>query len=138
MNSRVTVSAIIRKGNKYLFGRRLKNIFPYANTWMILGGGVHLDDEKLEEGLRREIKEEAGIEITNIKRFSFDEDWEKNKKEELTHYLFLVFTADYKSGKEKAGDDIKELRWFSKEELKKVPLSRPTIKLFKERNFYSS
>lgn len=82
--------------------------------------------------MRREIKEEAGIEVGNLTIGSFDEDNEPDKKGELTHYLFLRFTADYKSGELKAGDDIDELRWIPEAELKNIPLPRPLSKLFKQ------
>jgi len=132
MKSRVIVSAIIKKGSKYLLGKKPKDIPLYPNTWHLLGGGIRLDEEKLEEALRREIKEEAGIEIANIKRLSFDEDYENNKNGEMTHYLFLVFEVECKSDEVKPNDDITELKWFTKEQLKTIPITRPSIKLFRE------
>jgi hypothetical protein len=63
---------------------------------------------------------------------SFDEDYESNKRGEMTHYIFLVFKARHKSGEAKASDDVTELRWFDKSELGKISLTRPSIKLFKE------
>ncbi len=132
MKARVIVSIIIKRNGDYLFGRKDKGIGPYPDTWHNLGGGVDLKKENLEEGAKREVKEEAGIEIKNLKRLLFDEDYEPDKKGTKTHFLFLVFEAEYKSGELKAGDDIRELRWFKKKELKNIPLTRPTIKLFKE------
>lgn len=134
MKSRLVVSAIIKKGDEYLLGKKSKNIAPYPNTWHLLGGGVNLEEENLEGGIRREVKEEAGIELGTLKRISFDEDYEPNKHGEMTHYVFLVFESEYKSGEIKAKDDIEELQWFHKSELKNIPLTRPSIKLFKEIN----
>ncbi len=130
MKTRVIVAAVIQKGNAFLFGRKEKNIGPYPNTWHLIGGGVHLEEETLEQAIKREVKEEAGITIKNIKQFSFDEGDEPNKHGELTHYIFLVFLTDYHSGKETPGDDIKELHWFSQEEIKKISLPIPTQKVF--------
>lgn len=134
MKSRLVVSAIIKKGDQYLFGKKQKDVAPYPNTWHLLGGGVNLEKEKLEEALRREVKEEAGIELGDIKRISFDEDYESNKHGEITNYVFLVYEGEYKSGELKAKDDIEKLQWFHKSELKNIPLTRPSIKLFKEFN----
>ena len=132
MKSRLIVAAIIKKGDKYLLGMKPNNTPPYPNTWHLLGGGVNLEEENLEEAVRREVNEEGGIELGSLKRISFDEDQEPNKHGEITHYVFLVFEGEYKNGELKANDDIQELQWFSSEELKTIPLTRPSIKLFKE------
>lgn len=132
MNNRLIVSAIIKKDDKYLLGLKPDNVHPYPNTWHLLGGGVNLNEENLEEAIKREVKEEAGIEIGSLERVSFDEDYEPNKHGEKTHYVFLVFKGEYASGELKANDDIHKLKWFSQEELKEISLTRPSIKLFKE------
>jgi len=132
MKSRLIVAAIVKKDDKYLLGMKPDNTPPYPNTWHLLGGGVNLDEENLEEAIRREVREEAGIELGEVRRVSFDEDYEPNKHGENTHYVFLVYEGEYKSGDLKAADDIHELKWFTRNELKEIPLTRPSIKLFKE------
>jgi len=132
MKSRIVVTAIIENNHMYLLGQKPHNVGPYPNTWHLLGGGVKMEQEKLEDGLRREIREEAGVEIDTIKKVLFDEDYEPDKKGELTHYVFLVYWVTCKSDNITANDDIEKLQWFSKTELKKLPLTRPSIKLFKE------
>lgn len=132
MKSRLIVAAIVKKGDKYLLGMKPDNTPPYPNTWHLLGGGVNLEEENLEDAVKREVREEAGIELKDIKRVSFDEDYEPNKHGEETHYVFLVYEGEYKSGNLKADDDIQELKWFSRNELKEITLTRPSIKLFKE------
>lgn len=132
MKSRIIVSAIIERNEKILLGRKPENIWPYPNTWHLPGGGVDLGSESVLEALKREIKEEAGLEITNVKSLGFDEDFEKDKRGEMMHYVFLVFSAKVKSGKAKAADDVVKLEWFSKAELRKLPLARPSVKLFKK------
>lgn len=129
MKTRIIVSAVVRKGDQLLFGRKSPDIGPYPNTWHLLGGGTN-DGEDLEEALKREILEEAGIKIKNIKKIFEQEDDEPNKNGELTHYIFHIFSVDYDSGELKANDDIVSLRWISEAELKTIPLARPSIKLF--------
>ncbi len=131
MKSRLIVSAIIKKDDTYLLGKKPKDIGPYPNTWQIIGGGVNLEKETAKEAIVREIKEETGIEVRDIKRIWFDEDDEPDKRGELTHYIFLVYEAYYASGEVKAQDDIAELQWFTQSELKKLSLPRPSVKLFK-------
>ncbi len=132
MKSRVVVSAIIEKNGKILLGQKPKNIGPYPNTWHLPGGGIKLDEESLEEAVRREVREETTLEMTNLRRVSFDEDYEPDKNGEMTHYLFLVYKASYKSGELKASDDLQKFQWVDKNEIKKLPLTRPSRKLFKE------
>lgn len=132
MKSRFIVCAIIEKDGMLLFGEKPKDIGPYPNTLHLLGGGVKLESESLKEALEREIKEEAGIEIKILDRVDFDEDYEKDKNGELTHYIFLTFLAKYISGYPKPKDDISNLVWVSKERLSEANLNRASIKLFKK------
>lgn len=132
MKSRVVVVALIEKDGKILMGRRPKGIGPYPNTWQFPGGGVNLGEESLVDAIKREVKEETGLQIENFERVSFDEEYEPDKHGEMTHYAFLVFRATSATDEAVAGDDLVELRWFSKSELKSVPLARPSIKFFKE------
>lgn len=132
MKSRVIVVGLIEKNGSFLLGKKPGNIGPYPNTWHIPGGGIDLGEESLEEALRREIKEETGIEIQNIESTGFDEDNEPNKHGEMTHYVFLDFRAEWLSGEIKAGDDMKGLKWIQKDELKNLNLNKPTQKLFKK------
>lgn len=132
MKYRIIVSALIEKDGKYLFGKKPKDIGPYPNTYHLLGGGVNPEEESLEEAVQREIREEAGITLKNIQRMSFDEEYAQNKHREVVHYLFHVYKAEYASGELLPGDDIEELIWLSREDIKTVPLPTPSEKFFTE------
>lgn len=134
MTTRIIVSAIIEKDNNILFGKKRTDIGPYPNTWHLIGGGVNYG-ETLSYAIKREVKEEAGIEVEIVKSLGFDEDFEPNKHGELTHYIFLVFLAEYISGEIKADNDIEYLEWIPKEKLSKIKLNKPTIKLFKKMGY---
>jgi len=132
MKSRVIVSAVIEKGEYLLFGKKEKDRGPYPNKMLILGGGVNLGKETCEEAVKREAKEEAGIEIEIVEELGFDEDFEPDKNGEMTHYLFIIFRAEYLSGEIKPGDDIAELTWIHKDRISGLSLCRPSIRLFKK------
>ncbi len=132
MDFRVIASAVIEKDGCFLLGKKPANVGPYPNTWHLPGGGVKLEDESILEALKREIREETHIELSNIEPISFDEDYEPNKRGVKTHYVFLVFKAKWSAGEAKAADDLTELRWVPKAKLKELPLTMPSIKLFKE------
>jgi 8-oxo-dGTP pyrophosphatase MutT (NUDIX family) len=131
MSWKVCASAVIKKGDFYLFGKKAKDVGPYPNKWLIIGGGVKLGEETIEEALRREIKEEANIEVTNLRKLGFREDFRMKNGVE-TQFIFLDFQADYLSGEEAPGDDIVELRWVHKDKICELELSEPSIKLFKK------
>lgn len=132
MKARVIVTVLIEKNGKILLGKKPDGIGPYPDTWHLPGGGVNLEEESAEDAVRREVKEETGLDIVKIERVSFDEDYEPNKHGELTHYVFLVFRVVPKTTKAMANDDIVTLKWFKKSELKNLPLTRPSTKFFKE------
>lgn len=131
MNYRVTVVAVITKGDKVLLGRKPKNVGPYPNTWIVPGGGINLGEETAEEALIREIHEEAGIEIKNIKPLLFISNNEPNKKRIMTYFIHLVYTAEYASGEVKAQDDVAELKWIPIKDIPKITVARPSITTFK-------
>jgi 8-oxo-dGTP diphosphatase len=132
MKARVIVTTLIEKNGKILLGEKPKDVGPYPNTWHLPGGGVDLENESLEDAVRREIKEETGLDVENMTRMSFDEDYEPDKHGEMTHYLFLVYKVTPTSMNAKAADDIVRLKWFTKSELKKLALTRPSVKFFQE------
>jgi 8-oxo-dGTP diphosphatase len=130
MKSRIVVSAVIKKGDYFLFGKKAKDVGPYPNKWLILGGGLNAESEAIEEGLRREIREEGGIEITNIRHIGFGEDY-AIKEGEKTHFIFLNFIVDHMSGEPRPGDDIAEIKWVHKSKMKELDLCEPSVGLFK-------
>src|ERR1700722_3306197 len=97
MKARIVVTTLIEKNGKILLGQKPKDVGPYPNTWHLPGGGVNLENESLEDAVRREVKEETGLEIEKMERVSFDEDYERDKRGDMTHYLFLVYKVIPKS-----------------------------------------
>ena len=132
MKSRVVAVAVIEKGGSVLLGKKPPGVGPYPDCWHVPGGGIHLEDESIEQALKREIMEETGLKVKDIKKISFDEDYEPDKHGEKTHYVFLVYCCKWASGTPKAGDDLNTLQWVEKAKLKGFTLTRPSQKLFKE------
>ena len=131
MKTRVIVSAVIEKEGKLLFGKKRKKKGPYPDTLHLVGGGIE-EEESLEEAIKREIREEANIEVEIIDKIGFDDDFEADKHGELTHYVFLVYYTKYVSGQVKAEDDIIELKWIPKDGIPVKQLNRPSLRLFKK------
>jgi len=90
---------------------------PFKGTWDLPGGFVD-PDETLEESARREIKEEIGIEISDIKYFaSFTGKYPYQNM--VYDVLCLVFTAKISGQHEFSSDDeVAEIKFFP---LNKIP-----------------
>ncbi|MBN2676006.1 MAG: NUDIX domain-containing protein, partial [Alphaproteobacteria bacterium] len=109
----------IQKEGKYLLGIRQKKEHSKSNGKYFTVGGTLEFLEKIEDCFKREVKEEANIEIQNIKLFKVDEHLFPEKKQ-APHAIVFVFTADYKSGILQGDDDCKDPQFFSKEEIAKL------------------
>jgi len=67
--------------------------------------------ETIEEAVHREVLEEVGIEIKNLK-------YQKSQSWPFPNSLMLAFTAEYKNGNIKVdGDEIIKAKWFKKDEI---------------------
>lgn len=67
--------------------------------------------ESIEEAVQREVLEEVGIKIKNI-RYMKSQSWP------FPNSLMLGFTAEYESGDIKVdGDEIVKAKWFKKDEI---------------------
>jgi 8-oxo-dGTP diphosphatase len=128
--SRLIVSCLVRDGDRYLFITQNKPGGAYPDTLHIPGGGLE-DGESPAEGAAREVREEVGLEITNVEAFDFDWDI-VDYKGEPTQLVFLRFTADRLSGEAIAGSDAKEAIWVDRSELADHPHNPPSQRLLRK------
>lgn len=99
----------INKSNQLLMAKHSyhKN-FNYA----LIAGFVE-PGESIEEAVKREVKEEVGIEIKNIKYL-------KSQSWPFPNSLMLGFEAEYDKGEINVdGEEIIEAKWFNPEEIEK-------------------
>lgn len=130
MKTVVAVSALVKKGNKYLFIKQNKVGGAYPGTLHLPGGRLELDETPLE-GVAREVREETGIEIKNIQPVDFA--WDSFEyKGEPTQFIFLRFSAEWASGEAHPGDDAAEVLWIERDQLAKQKHNSPTITLLKK------
>ncbi len=114
----VGVGAVIIEDGKILLVKRGNE--PNKGKWSIPGGLVRTG-ETLEEALKREIKEEIGvdIEIGEVACVTEEIFYDREGKVKY-HYIIIDFFAEIKSGKITAGSDAKDVRWVSIERLDEV------------------
>ena len=112
--SEPTVSALVTDdGGRILLARR--KFEPEAGKWDLPGGFLEVDEEPLD-GLRRELREEAGVEIEPLE---FAGAWTDRYggAEDASATLNLYWHARIASGEPTPADDVAELRWFAVDDL---------------------
>lgn len=116
--------AIIRKGGK-IFIQKRPNKGLMAGLWEFPGGKIE-GDETEREALEREILEEIGISLKNIKLF-------KKIKHAYTSYKVDLhcFEAEYQAGDIQLKSAI-ESKWVKPLELKKYPFPAANVRLISE------
>jgi ADP-ribose pyrophosphatase YjhB (NUDIX family) len=102
---------VLDGAGRVLLARRA--VEPFLGFWDTPGGFVE-PGESLEECVRRELREEAGVEIA-VGRLvgSFPDTY--GPTGEATVNTF--FECRLLSGEPRPDDDVAELRWFSRDEL---------------------
>jgi len=126
----ISVTAIIFKGDKFLITKRAAHKKVHPNRWTVPGGKITVDDYKntpqsvpsawyypFENGLRREIKEESGLEIKDI-QFLIDMVLSAGD----VPILVLSYYAEYVSGEVKIDEDTVEFAWVTVAEAGKYDL----------------
>jgi NAD+ diphosphatase len=101
----------VLKNNRILLGRNKRFKLPF---YSVLAGFVE-PGEALEECVKREIREEVGITVKNIRYFG-SQPWP------FPDSLMIAFVADYAAGKICIdGSEIIDAAWFAKDNLPQIP-----------------
>jgi len=101
--------ALVERDGRVLLGRR--RFDPGRGLWDLPGGFLEEAEPPLD-GLRRELREETGLDIEPTAFFGI---WLQPYAGRTV--LCLTWLARPAGGIERAGDDLVELRWFAPDEL---------------------
>ncbi|WP_407429213.1 NAD(+) diphosphatase [Treponema sp.] len=105
------IITLVSKGNEILLASH-KN--RSDGMYSCIAGFVEIG-ETIENAVYREVLEETGIKVKNI-RYVGSQSWP------FPDQLMLAFRADYESGEIKIQEDeLLEAQWFKREKLPKVP-----------------
>jgi 8-oxo-dGTP diphosphatase len=98
---------------KFLLHKRSEKCKDEQGRWDCGGGGLEFGEEFVD-GARREIKEEYCVDPKELKFICVTNVLRKNRENQPTHWVALLFTAKVDPDKVKIGDPEKmtELGWF--------------------------
>ena len=107
------IIVLIKKKNKILLARSPH--FP-KGVFGLVAGFVDIG-ESAEDAIKREVYEEVGVNIKNIKYFA-SQSWPYGSS------FMLAYTADFASGEIKVdNNEIEKADWFSLDKLPMIPTS---------------
>ena len=105
------IIVLIRRGDQILLARSPR--FP-PGMFSVIAGFVE-PGEDLDHAIHREVREETGIAVGNIRYFG-SEPWP------FPHSLMIGFTADYAGGEIVVdAHEIESAFWFDRENLPRIP-----------------
>ena len=125
---KVGVGVFVIKDNKVLLGKR-KNAHG-EGTWCLPGGHLEFNEE-LEACARREVLEETGVTIKNIRFATITNDI---FKKEGKHYITVFMRSEFDSGTVRLmePDRCEKWEWFDWDKLPS-PLFIPLQNLLKQK-----
>src|SRR5262245_30849800 len=101
-----------------------RGVFP--GQWALPGGGVE-PGERIDEALRRETREELGVELVTFRPLLFkdavlDKTYSDGSREPI-HMVFLVYQCTLATTILSLNDEFSEAGWFSASDLLALQLS---------------
>ena len=123
----VGVGAIITQGDAVLLVRRGRA--PQKGNWSIPGGVLQVG-ETLEEGVRREVREEVGLDVQVIERVEVVERILPDAAGKLEyHYVLIDYLCEPAGGTLQAADDAAEAVWVDRGDLDQYQITPGTTEV---------
>jgi 8-oxo-dGTP pyrophosphatase MutT (NUDIX family) len=139
----IVSAMIVSQDGKILLGKKDPSSGGvYPDCWHIPGGGIE-KGEPYEEALRREILEEAGLDVANCRVELADNQGTGESTKTLketnetvrVQMRFNVYRVDVPQPADRIhiqpGDDLVTLKWVERSDLGSYKLTPPSISLFK-------
>lgn len=119
----VTVDTILISPNKSILlierGRE-----PFKGKWALPGGFIDMNEE-LETACQRELEEETGIRIKEIKQFRTYGNVNRDPRHRTISVVFFAFADDELNAR--AGDDAAKAQWFPLSQLPEMAFDHEPI-----------
>lgn len=109
---RLCVDPIVRMKDGIVLSLRNGN-YGWDNQWHLPGGTLYYR-ETIEQGLKRLMKEEIGIEVRIVKLLGYKEFLSEEKERGFGYSVSLLILCDYVSGELRPDENVHEVKVFSK------------------------
>ena len=114
---KATVGAVIEGPRGVLLA--LRNHPPFEGYWCLPGGHIEFG-EGVVAALHREIREETGLSITEERFLGYFTEYFPELE---WHAVALMFVVQVEGTEARQESEVKELRWFSRNELREMELA---------------
>lgn len=119
----ICAGGFLFKKNKFLFGKRTKTKDWAPRFWDIVGGRSLKNEHPLIT-LQRETFEETGVKVINAELMTTADVFKHSNGDVLFKYHIYMVT-NFKGTPVNKSKEHTKLKWFSREELRKLPLALP-------------
>jgi 8-oxo-dGTP diphosphatase len=116
----VGVGGVVIDADRVLLIRRGSE--PLKGEWSIPGGMLELGEE-LSAGVKRELKEETGLEVEPLERIVvFDRIMREGERVKY-HYVIVDYLCRCRGGHLSPASDVVDARWVRREDLREYHLT---------------
>ena len=126
----VGVGAVILNRDRVLMAQRGKQ--PLKGWWSLPGGLLELG-EALADGVRREVREETGLEIRPL---GILEVFERIMRDAAGvpeyHYVLIDYVCRATGGALRAGDDASAVEWVRRRDLPGLTITEGTLEVIEK------
>ncbi|MEJ8322275.1 nucleoside triphosphatase NudI [Kosakonia sacchari] len=131
MRQRTIVCPLIQNDGAYLLCKMADDRGVFPGQWALSGGGVE-PGERIEEALRREIREELGdkLELSEITPWTFRDDirvktYADGSKEKI-YMIYLIFDCVSANREVSINDEFQDYAWVKPADLHRYDLNDAT------------
>lgn len=126
----IGLGAVVWNDGKVLMVQRGRP--PRQGIWS-LPGGLQLLGETVAEGIRREIREETGVEIELLGLVEVIDSVQQDPTGRvLYHYTIIDYAARWLAGEAVAGDDAAAVAWIDPAELDRLETWAETLRVIEK------
>jgi 8-oxo-dGTP diphosphatase len=131
-NIMVAVGAVIedKKGRILLVKHVPGKVGFWQGKWICPGGKLE-EGETIEEGIKREVKEETNLDIELTRPLVPFDRVVKEANKIMLHVIYIDYMARLVAGELRPGSDVGEGRWVERKSLSQLELHEDTKRLLK-------
>jgi len=120
----IGVGALIFRRSRILMAQRGKQ--PLKGAWSLPGGALEIG-ESLDAAVRREVREETGLEVKPVKVFEiFERIIRDTRGAAEYHYVLIDYICRVTGGDLRAGDDVCRVEWVRERDLAELEITEGT------------